>query len=209
MVMRWCLKELSEGRPKALYAAGGKFLIGTSAFAGWESMVGRMQSELDRWAWRDFGGELVFHLTAAPFDAGKIPHTALQTAMEDRRNRPLEKALVSPNGWAADEFFQRAASGDGKCDACGMTRQVHANADDERVCDACIKDEEIGKKLCPYFSNRGGRPGVSGQPHGAMRQPGYNFRRRLAGLWVWRKRGATLVLVSPCPSKFSGLSNGF
>jgi CRISPR-associated protein Csm1 len=147
MVMRWCLKELSEGRPKALYAAGGKFLIGTSAFAGWESMVGRMQSELDRWAWQDFGGELVFHLTAAPFDAGKIPHTALQTAMEDRRNRPLEKALVSPNGWAADEFFQRAASGDGKCDACGMTRQVHANADDERVCDACIKDEEIGKKL--------------------------------------------------------------
>src|SRR6266404_6801169 len=64
MVMRWCLNQLSEGRPKALYAAGGKFLIGTSAFAGWESTVGHMQLELDRWAWQDFGGELVFHLTA-------------------------------------------------------------------------------------------------------------------------------------------------
>src|SRR5205807_5195662 len=114
---------------------------------GWESAVGRMQEELDRWAWRDFGGELVFHITAVPFDSGKVPHAALQRAMEDQHNRALEKALLSPNGWISDEFFQRAASGDGKCEACGMTRQVHENADRESVCGVCIKDEEIGKKL--------------------------------------------------------------
>jgi CRISPR-associated protein Csm1 len=147
MIMRWCLAQLSEGRPKTLYAAGGKFLIGSSAFAGWESALERMQSELDRWAWRNFGGELIFHLTAASFESGKVPYAALQQAMEDRRNRPLAKALLSPHGWASDEFFERAASGDGKCDACVMTRQVYENSDQESVCEACTNDEDIGKKL--------------------------------------------------------------
>jgi CRISPR-associated protein Cas10/Csm1 subtype III-A len=147
MIMQWCTQRLAQGQPRILYSAGGKFLMGVSAFEDFEAELAKMQRELDEWAWQNFGGELVFHLVSAPLESNGIPHAALQSMMQASRRQPLAQALLSPGGWSENEFFQAAASGDGKCDACGMTRQLNKNADNEEICDGCIKDEGIGKKL--------------------------------------------------------------
>jgi hypothetical protein len=116
-------------------------------FGGCELALAQMQRELDEWLWQEFGGELIFHLVSVPFNSSEIPHAELHDAMQKRRGRPLGEALLSPTGWSESEFFQPAASGDGKCDACGITRQIHENDDGEKVCGGCIKDEGIGRGL--------------------------------------------------------------
>jgi CRISPR-associated protein Csm1 len=147
LVMRWCKTGLAQGDPKTLYAAGGKFLIGIHAFPAFEATIKHMQYELDRWTWQHFGGEMIFHLAAVPFDSGKIPVAALQAVASDARNRPLEMVLLSPNGWSEHKFFKAAASGDGRCDACGMTQQVTVDKHGESLCQVCLQDEKIGSDL--------------------------------------------------------------
>jgi CRISPR-associated protein Csm1 len=148
MIMRWCKETFAQGQPKILHSAGGKFLIGLNAFEGWEATLEKMRVDLDRWAWENFGGELIFHLAVVPFEGSVVPYEHLHQAISDSRTRPLTSVLISQQGWSADAFFQAAASGDGKCDACGMTRQLTRDAfEDEDVCDGCIQDENLGKKL--------------------------------------------------------------
>lgn len=148
MIMRWCKETFAQSQPRVLYSAGGKFLIGLIAFEGWETTLQKMRVNLDKWAWENFGGELIFHLAAAPFEGGVVPYERLHEAITDSRTQPLVSALVSEQRWSADAFFQAAASGDGSCDACGMTRQLTRDAlENEDVCDGCIQDESLGKKL--------------------------------------------------------------
>lgn len=147
LVMRRCLENLSSGQPETLYVAGGRFLVAVKAFEGFQSDFTRMQAEVDDWAWRSFSGELIFHLAAVPFNGGKIPHLELQRAMESARSRPLRNALVSGSSWSEENFFQAAAPGDGKCDACGITRPLHPHSDSEEICSACQSDERVGAKL--------------------------------------------------------------
>ncbi len=147
LVMRWCKEQLAQGGPKTLYAAGGKFLIGVSPFPGLDSKLQQMQQDLDRWTWKNFGGELIFHLASVPFDSGKIPLEGLRNVSSAARNRPLERVLCSAGGWSEREFFQPALPGAGRCDACGMTRQIKRNDQEEWVCRECEQDEEIGRRL--------------------------------------------------------------
>lgn len=147
LIMRWCLEKLSKGDPITLYSTGGRFLTAVKPFDGFQSVFEQMRAEVDAWAWNHFSGELIFHLAATKFDSGKLPYSALREAMETARSRPLAKALASGSLWSEHNFFQSAASGDGRCDACGLTRHLHTNADAESICDACAKDEALGRKL--------------------------------------------------------------
>ena len=147
MVMRLCAQKLSQGQPKVLYSAGGKFVIGIRFFEDCEAIVRQLQTELDIWAWRNFNGELVFHLSSAKFDSGKVPHSGLRMAMAEKRNHPLAGALLSAGEWAKDEFFVRAKHDSGRCDACGATRQLQTNEESEELCNGCIEDEALGKKI--------------------------------------------------------------
>jgi CRISPR-associated protein Csm1 len=145
MIARWCLRELSSAQPHILYSAGGRFVLRTNPFSGWQARVRELQSRIDAWAWRNFQGELVFHLAAADFSSPKIPNSELKHVLEKRRLEPMA-AVLRPSQWASSEFFQPATPSDGRCAACGMTRPVQTNAEGE-LCDGCLSDEEIGRKL--------------------------------------------------------------
>ncbi|PYP86158.1 MAG: type III-A CRISPR-associated protein Cas10/Csm1 [Candidatus Angelobacter sp. Gp1-AA117] len=147
MIMRWCHQSLAQGRPKVLYSAGGKFLMAVNALDGWEATLAKMRTDLNRWTWETFGGELLFHLAAAPFDQGRVPHSALKEAIRASRTQPLANVLISNGSWSENAFFAAADFGDGKCDACAMTRQLTTNDDDEEICDGCTQDEDTGRKL--------------------------------------------------------------
>lgn len=147
LIARWCLQQLSVSNPKLLYTAGGKFLIASEFFASWEGKVAQMQTEIDRWAWTNFGGELVFHLAAAPFNSGNVPHEALESALALRRRRPLAETLQSNGNWRDSEFIRPANPDYDNCQSCRITQPVARRTDGEALCEICAEDEVVGSKL--------------------------------------------------------------
>jgi len=147
LIARWCLRQLASSRPKLLYTAGGRFLIASEPCGSWKDKVAKMQAEVDAWAWAKFEGELVFHLAAAPFDSRKVPNEALSSALELRRKRPLAQTLQSAGNWRESEFVRPPATDDGRCQSCGVTRQVEMKSDGETVCATCTADESVGSEL--------------------------------------------------------------
>ncbi len=146
IIARWCLRQLPV-QATPLYSAGGRFLISVPSFSGWQNKIAEMQARIDAWAWGAFGGELIFHLGAAPYADGKIPGDELRSSLQSRRHQPLQHVLQSSGSWSDNVFFQAAATGDGKCDACGMTRHLIVTPDGEQICAGCSSDENIGKGL--------------------------------------------------------------
>lgn len=147
MIARWCLGRLSFRDPKLLYSAGGRFLIGLEQLDDWENRVASMQAEIDSWTWREFEGELVFHLAAAPIHSGKVPNEELSGALEIRRAQPLSGSLCTSTGWLATEFFRAATPVESRCDGCAATRPVQLESEGEAICDYCIGDQELGRRL--------------------------------------------------------------
>ncbi len=146
LIAQWCLDQLQPGEAHLVYAAGGRFLIGTQASEGWREKVAAMQRQVDEWAWREFKGELVFHLAAVDYSSGKIPGDPLRSALEARRRRPLQHSLQPGGKWSAD-FFQGVSGSEARCDACSMTKPLRPTGDGEDICEDCRKDEEVGRKL--------------------------------------------------------------
>ncbi len=146
IIAQWCRHQLGAGA-NILYSAGGRFLLSAPPADDWQKRVNDMQARIDKWVWPEFGGEIAFHLAAAPFDSAKIPGDALHSALVARRNRPVEYALQPSGSWSEKAFFRPAKPGDGQCDACGMTRHLHTTSDGEDICDGCGEDEQVGKAL--------------------------------------------------------------
>ena len=147
LIARWCLRQIPIAQPRLLYSAGGRFLIASLPFPDCETKLCQMQTEIDTWAWRTFGGELAFHLAAAPFAAQTIPHEELRQALQKRRAQPLRMVLCSPEGWVTSNFLHAATASERKCDACATTRPVQANEEGKEICQDCMQDEELGKRL--------------------------------------------------------------
>lgn len=129
LVARWCVQQLSDCQPRMLYSAGGRFLVGAGPLIGWPAKVREMQRAIDDWTWENFQGELVFHLVAAEFTSGRIPCAQLHTELETRRGQPLADVIRSKAKWVSSLFFHPAEPGEGRCQACGVTRTVKANPD--------------------------------------------------------------------------------
>jgi len=147
LIARWCCGRLSALKARLLYSAGGRFLIGMEASDDWEKHVVDLQGKIDAWTWRNFEGELVFHLAAAPFDSLKIPRELLQTALERRKANPLYGSLCSSEGWLTSEFFRTASPADSRCASCGSTVLTQRTSDNEDVCEGCLQDERNGRRL--------------------------------------------------------------
>ncbi len=60
---------------------------------------------------------------------------------------PFGYALRNGSGWATDRFTF-GATDHGKCDGCGCTARLsHDSGDSEKLCQTCIDDRELGKRL--------------------------------------------------------------
>jgi CRISPR-associated protein Csm1 len=113
----------------------------------WQNAVRQMQKEIDQWAWNSFQGELAFHLVGAEFNLGKVPASALMSALEKRRSRPFAEVLARDHAWDSAAFFRAAGPGERKCQACGVTDKVITTSDGEDICKACEDDERRGLRL--------------------------------------------------------------
>jgi len=129
------------------YAAGGRFLVCASPHAGWREQLVSLQRDLDGELLSAYHGELVFHIAGAEFTDGKIPIAALGEAMRARKEMPFAYALRNGVGWATSRFAF-SATDHGRCDGCGSTARLYGGyGDSEKLCQTCIDDRELGKRL--------------------------------------------------------------
>ncbi len=145
-------------RASLFYAAGGRFLICAPFETEWKPKLAALQARIDRELFQEFGGEVAFHLAAAPYSDGKIPRDALFEQHRKRRARPLEYALLSESGWRADQFFAAAGEGWGKCPACLRTMQRFKRIDDQDLCEDCADDVDRGGWLSRWQFPPGKQP---------------------------------------------------
>ncbi|MGD0128086.1 MAG: hypothetical protein ABSF46_22215 [Terriglobia bacterium] len=170
LIWRWCVERLSSARARLLYSAGGRFLIGAERLADWQNVVRQMQKEIDLWAWSRFQGELAFHLVGAEFNSGKIPVSALMSALEERRSQPRAEVLAGDRAWDSTAFFRAAGPGERKCQACGVTDKVITTSDGEEICKSCDDDERRGLRLAhANFAH------ISEGGEGDLRAPGLSM----------------------------------
>jgi CRISPR-associated protein Csm1 len=132
-------------KARLFYSAGGRFLVFAGRCHDWRERLASLQRDLDRDLLHTYRGELVFHLGAAEFNDGKIPVNCLAETMRMRKRTPLQGALIDGQRWAKDGFFRTVTSPE-KCQGCGATGETVARQD-ERLCQACIDDQELGASL--------------------------------------------------------------
>lgn len=135
-------KRFWDAGSRLFYSAGGRFLVCASPYTGWREQLVSLQRDLDADLLSTYHGELVFHLAGAEFTDGKIPVAALSEAMHIRKQMPLGYALRNGSEWATNRFAF-SATDHGKCEGCGSTARLFA----EDVCQTCIDDRELGRRL--------------------------------------------------------------
>ena len=126
-----------------LIRGGGGFLVRVSADAD-PGALGRLNVDLQRMLWEEFGGEIQFALgwAATPADA---------RADLERRKRQPSRALLQPNGsWEASQMT-RPTLGE-PCEVCGRFPGLEdVREDDEdrivRHCRNCLRARRIGADL--------------------------------------------------------------
>jgi CRISPR-associated protein Csm1 len=140
-------KRFEDAESRLFYAAGGRFLVRLNPCTGWRDRLVSLQRDLDTDLLDAYHGELAFHLAGAEFTDGRIPISALGDAMRTRKEMPFGYALRNGSGWATDRFTF-GATDHGKCDGCGCTARLsHDSGDSEKLCQTCIDDRELGKRL--------------------------------------------------------------
>ncbi len=147
-------------RASLFYVAGGRFLITAPFEKEWEPKLAALQARLDHELFADLGGEVAFHLAAAPYSDAKVPKDRLFEQHRKRRNRPLEHVLLSENGWREDQFFAAAGEGWGKCPACLRTMSRFKRIDGQDVCEDCTDDMDRGTWLSRWQFPPGEEPRV-------------------------------------------------
>lgn len=190
MVAYWCLDRLAATNPRLLYSAGGRFLMATAIPSDWRALVDGLQAEIDAWAWKEFEGELIFHLAAADFSSGSIPSEILRLVLEQRKCSPLSKYLLRGEEWTTQEFFRASRHGESRCSACASTLPVRRTDQGEDICYLCSQDEENGRKLvrAPFARIA---PGIQGdiEALGLALNLHDNLAPTNGGAWLSLERG--------------------
>jgi len=137
-------KRFEDDGSRLYYAAGGRFLVRLNPCTGWQDRLVSLQRVLDTDLLDAYHGELAFHLAGAEFTDGRIPISALREEMRTRKQMPLGYALRNGSGWATGRF-SFGATDHGRCDGCGCTAKL--SRDSENLCQTCIDDRELGKRL--------------------------------------------------------------
>jgi CRISPR-associated protein Csm1 len=141
-------RRFASSQAHLFYCAGGRFLVVAGATADWAEQIARLQCELDEELMREYRGELIFHLAAAPFSDGRIPVKQLSEAMRRRKLTPLGQALRRATGWTTE--FSTPIDRAGKCEGCSATallREETYDNDLEQLCQTCLDDRELGRHL--------------------------------------------------------------
>ena len=159
-----CTKQIADSvcrefqHASLFYMAGGRFLITAPFENEWEPKLAALQARIDHELFLKFGGEVAFHLAAAPYSDGKVPKDRLSEQHQKRRARPQECALLSENGWREDRFFAAAGEGWGKCPACLRTMARLKRVDDQDICEDCANDVDLGGWLSRWQPPQGQEP---------------------------------------------------
>jgi CRISPR/Cas system-associated protein Cas10 (large subunit of type III CRISPR-Cas system) len=135
---------------KVFCSAGGRFLIFAVASAGWRDQLTALQKDLDHWIGEQFRGEVAFHLAGAEFSDGQIPREALGVEARWRKNRSLEQALQSADGWVESRFLREPEPTALVCPACLTTANggmPQLDEENQRVCDECERNKRLGATL--------------------------------------------------------------
>lgn len=127
------------------FLAGGRFLLHSRLGDDWKSRVADQQAELDAWLLKSFGGEVSFHLAAAPISGGRIPFRQLEDSLRYQRQQPLRHPLQSSNTWNDGEFFTPAQGDIFRCPAC--LRTAPRLSPNEKTCEDCVLDASLGTVL--------------------------------------------------------------
>lgn len=151
--------RLRDACARLYYSAGGRFLIVANPYREWADCLASFQGELDDDLLRTYKGELAFHLAGAEFADGRIPVGGLRDAMARRKQTPLDRALRTAGKWVPERFV--FSGGDAKCAGCGSTAALCDQS--ERLCQTCVDDSELGKRLL-----MGGPLRLKQSPHGSL-----------------------------------------
>ena len=122
---------------------GGGFLVRLPEGAA-PTQLERLESDLQRMLWDEFGGEVQFAL-----GWGATP-TAARTAVERRKRQPGRSVLQRDGSWDAERLARRSLGV--PCEVCrefpGLW-DVHEADENRNVrhCDSCYKAREIGADL--------------------------------------------------------------
>jgi CRISPR/Cas system-associated protein Cas10 (large subunit of type III CRISPR-Cas system) len=85
-----------------------------------------------------------------------------------RKVAPLRGALQDTKGWAFDQFIFRGVQ-EARCDGCGATASLREE-ETERLCETCVADRELGKRLLS-----GGISRIKRSPAGTIRLAGESW----------------------------------
>jgi CRISPR-associated protein Csm1 len=158
-------ERFAQSGARLFYSAGGRFLVVAQSCNEWQERLNRLRQDLDDDLLRAYRGELVFHVAGAEFRDGKIPVAQLGEAMALRKMTPLRNALQGAGGWATKRFAFTSME-EARCDGCGSTG-VLREEESERLCETCLDDRELGKRLLS-----GSRIGLRRSPTGTIRFAG-------------------------------------
>jgi CRISPR-associated protein Csm1 len=139
-----------------LSSAGGHFHILLPNTPGAEEKLQAFEKELDDLAIKDFGAEIRFHLawhrisSAHLMDFSKS-RDELNADLRKKKLRPLASLLQSGTKWNESPFLMDGPSReDERCPVCGKKQlkpEQLARPENERACDSCGEDAEMGSKM--------------------------------------------------------------
>ena len=174
-----------------LVRGGGGFLVRLRADAD-RAQLDRLDADLQRILWADFGGELQFALAwaATPAEA---------RAELERRKRQPGRSVLQPRGSWEVERLSRPSLAE-PCEVCGEFpgfQDVHEDEEDRivRHCRSCLDARTIGANLTRRQWLRAGRGSIRalGVAFDLLPEPQTDTSR--VGRWVPHAKGGNLPLT--------------
>ncbi|RJX27660.1 MAG: type III-A CRISPR-associated protein Cas10/Csm1 [Dethiobacter sp.] len=139
-------------------SSGGKFYVLLPNLPNSGEKIEEFQEELDHWTVRQFGGELAINLGQIEFNGRAFNSFGsvldqLSERLNQRKSAPLKKYLVKErDAWATERFKIKLGIGkEGLCNSCNKKMAEYSSHDEDRLCEQCYRDLELGTIL-PYAS---------------------------------------------------------
>ena len=182
-----------------LIRGGGGFLVHLRAGAA-RGQLERLDTDLQRMLWDEFGGGLQFALgwAATPEDA--------RVELERRKRQPGRAVLHPRESWEVDRMSRSSLAE--PCEVCGEFpgfQNVHEDEEDRvvRHCRSCLSARMIGAKLTRTQWLREGRGSIRalGVAFDLLHEPHTEASR--VGCWIPRAKGSNLPLTFQALSRHS------
>ena len=174
-----------------LIRGGGGFLVRLRADAD-RAQLERLETDLQRLLWDEFGGELQFALgwAATPADA--------RAALERRKRQPGRSVLQSRGSWDVERLTRPSLAD--PCQVCGEFpgfRNVHEDEEDRvvRHCRSCLDARAIGANLTRRQWLRAGRGSIRALGVAFDLLPDPQAEAWRVGRWIPRAKGSNLPLT--------------